>query len=72
MANIILISKLTINFVLMGKTLPALKHKWIVLIMAQRGYKLHCRAEYSNPVPNFKVRLKHILSATSSQFFRYL
>ena len=29
-------------------------------------------AENSIPIPNFQVRLKHILSATSTQFFRYL
>ena len=38
----------------------------------QRGNSLHCTAENSIPIPNFQVRLKHILSATSAQFFRYL
>ena len=39
---------------------------------AQRGNSLHCTAENSIPIPNFYVRPKHILSATSAQFFRYL
>ena len=36
---------------------------------AQRGNILHCTAENSLPLPNFQVRPKHILSATSAQFF---
>jgi hypothetical protein len=39
---------------------------------AQSGNSLHCMAENSLPLPNFYVRPKHILSATSAQFFRYL
>ena len=39
---------------------------------AQRGNSLHCTAENSLPLPNFQVRPKQILSATSAQFFRYL
>ena len=39
---------------------------------AQRGNSLHCTAENSIPIPNFQVRPKHILCATSAQFFRYL
>ena len=38
---------------------------------AQRGNSLHCTAKNSLPLPNFQVRLKHILSATLDQFFRY-
>ena len=33
---------------------------------------LHYTAENSIPIPNFLVQPKHILSATSAQFFRYL
>ena len=39
---------------------------------AQGGISLHCTAKNSIPIPNFWVRPKHILSATSAQFFRYL
>ena len=39
---------------------------------ARRRNSLHCTAENSIPIPNFQVRPKHILSATSAQFFRYL
>ena len=48
----------------------ALKHRLDILWMnsrttdAQRGNSLHCTAENSIPIPNFYVRLKHILSAT--------
>ena len=38
----------------------------------QREKNLHYTAENSIPILNFKVRPKHILSATSAQFFRYL
>ena len=39
---------------------------------AQRGNSLLCTAENSIPIPNSSVRPKHILSATSAKFFRYL
>ena len=39
---------------------------------AQRGNSLHCTAENPLPHPNFGYGRKHILSATSVQFFRYL
>ena len=39
---------------------------------AQRGNSLHYTAENSIPIPNFQVWPKHILSATSAQFFRFL
>ena len=35
---------------------------------AQRENSLHCTAENSIPIPNFMVRPKHILSATSADF----
>ena len=38
----------------------------------QRGNSLHCTAENSLPLPNFYVRPKHILSATSAQNFSFL
>ena len=58
-----------------------LKNVWIKLFQvcirtrttdAQRRNSLHCTAENLIPIPNFQVRPKHILSATSAQFFRYL
>ena len=39
---------------------------------AQRGNSLYCTPENSLPLPNFLVRPMHILSATSTQFIRYL
>ena len=38
----------------------------------QGGNSLHCTAENSLPLLNFQVQPKHILSATSAHFFRYL
>ena len=49
--------------------------QWLALARttdAQRANSLHCTAENSIPIPNFKVWGQHILSATSAQFFRYL
>ena len=37
-----------------------------------RGNSLHCMAENSIPIPNFKVRPKHILSTISAKIFRFL
>ena len=39
---------------------------------AQRENSLHCTAENSLPLPNFKVRRNHILSATLAQIFKSL
>ena len=36
------------------------------------GNPFHCMAENPLPLPIFQLRLKHILSATSAQIFRYL
>ena len=36
------------------------------------GNCLYCIAENPLPLPNFSVRPKHILSATSAQIFRFL
>ena len=38
---------------------------------SQRVNNLHFMAENSIKIPNFQVRPKHNLSATSAQFFRY-
>ena len=48
---------------------------WSRTTNAQGENSLHCSALHggkSNPNPNFYVRPKHIFSATSAQFFRYL
>ena len=42
-----------------------------VRLYYQRRNCLHCAAENSIRIPNFQVRPKHILSATSAQFFRF-
>ena len=40
--------------------------------VVQRGNSLHCMSKNSLPLPNCLRRPKHVLSATSTQFFRYL
>ena len=39
---------------------------------AQRGNSLHWTAKNTISIPNFHVRPKHISSATSTKFYRYL
>ena len=70
-------------FAVWQKNCCMLSHNWEWLLRcplyalpqttdARWGNCLHCTAENQLPLPNFKVRTKHILSATSAQIFRFL